>query len=80
MPDAVTAYIALGSNLGDCRALLDEAVARLRLQPDVEVVKVSSYYETEPVGGPAGQGMYLNAVAELRTGLDAKQLFGVLQV
>jgi 3-oxoacyl-[acyl-carrier protein] reductase len=79
MSDAVTTYIALGSNLGDRRALLDEAIARLRLQPGVEIVRVSSYHETEPVGGPAGQGKYFNAVAELRTTLSARQLLGVLQ-
>src|SRR5262245_11997037 len=79
MPDAVTAYIALGSNLGDRRALLDEAIESLRLQPGVEVVTVSSYHETDPVGGPAGQGKYLNAAADLRTTLGAKQLLGVLQ-
>ncbi len=78
MPDVVTAYIALGSNLGDRRAMLDGALARLRLQPGVEVICVSSYHETEPVG-PAGQGKYLNAAAELRTTLDAKQILGMLQ-
>jgi 3-oxoacyl-[acyl-carrier protein] reductase len=79
MPDPVAAYIALGSNLGDRRALLDEAVARLRLQPGIEVIRVSSCYETEPVGGPAGQGKYLNAAAHLRTTLAALQLLHVLQ-
>src|SRR5258708_3825022 len=79
MLDAVTTYIALGSNLGDRRALLDEAIARLRLQPGVEMVRVSSYYETEPVGGPAEQGRYFNAAAEARTTLDPRQLLGVLQ-
>src|ERR1019366_8390737 len=79
MPDPVTAYIGLGSNLGDRQALLDEAVARLRLRPGVEVLRVSSYHETEPVGGPAGQGQYLNAVACLLTTLDAAQLLRMLQ-
>ena len=79
MPDLVAAYIALGSNLGDRAALLDEAIARLRLQPGIEVISVSSHHETEPVGGPAGQGKYLNAVAHLRTTLTALQLLHVLQ-
>ena len=79
MPDPVAAYIALGSNLGDRRALLDEAIARMRLQPGIEVISVSSHHETEPVGGPAGQGKYLNAVAHLRTTLTALQLLHVLQ-
>jgi 3-oxoacyl-[acyl-carrier protein] reductase len=79
MPDPVAAYIALGSNLGDRRALLDEAIARLRLQPGIEVISVSSHHETEPVGGPAEQGKYLNAAAQLRTTLTALQLLHVLQ-
>jgi 3-oxoacyl-[acyl-carrier protein] reductase len=78
MSPSVTAYVALGSNLGDRRALLDEAVGRLRLQPVIEVVRVSSYYETDPVGGPSGQGKFLNAVAEVRTTLDAPKLLRVL--
>jgi 2-amino-4-hydroxy-6-hydroxymethyldihydropteridine diphosphokinase len=79
MSDAVAAYIALGSNLGDRRALLDEAVGMLRLQPGIEVAGVSTYHETDPVGGPAGQGKYLNAAARLNTTLTARQLLGVLQ-
>jgi 3-oxoacyl-[acyl-carrier protein] reductase len=75
---ASTAYIALGSNLGDRRAYLDRALAELRGRPGVEVTRVSSVYETAPVGGPAGQGPYLNAVAELRTTLAAAGLLQLL--
>ena len=78
MPDPVIAYIALGSNLGDRRGFLDAALQRLRLQPGIELVSISSYHETEPVGGPAGQGSYLNAVAQIRTTLDAPKLLRVL--
>src|ERR1700674_1271712 len=78
MADPIVAYVALGSNLGDRRALLDDALARLRLQPGVAVLGVSSYHETAPVGGPAGQGQYLNAVAQVRTTLDALTLLRVL--
>lgn len=66
------AFIALGSNLGDRAALLRAAVAGL---PDV--VAVSPAYETEPVGGPPGQGPYLNAVVELDTGLSPRELLEV---
>jgi 3-oxoacyl-[acyl-carrier protein] reductase len=78
MPETI-AYIGLGSNLGERGALLDEAVARLRLCPGIDVISVSSYYETDPIGGPAGQGKYLNAAACLLTTLDAPQLLGALQ-
>lgn len=63
------AFVGIGSNLGDRRAYLEAAVAAL---PDV--VAVSPVYETEPVGGPADQGAYLNAVVELRTSLSPHQL------
>ena len=59
------AFIGLGSNLGDRRALLRQAVEGLRTGGDV--VGVSPLYETEPVGGPHGQGPYLNLVVELST-------------
>jgi 2-amino-4-hydroxy-6-hydroxymethyldihydropteridine diphosphokinase len=65
------AFLGLGSNLGDRRALLARAVAGL---PDV--VAVSPLYETEPVGGPE-QGAYLNLVVQLDTTLDARQLLEV---
>ncbi len=63
------AFLGLGSNLGDRRAYLRDAVAGL---PDV--VAVSPVYETEPVGGPPGQGPYLNLVVELSTERTPRQL------
>jgi 2-amino-4-hydroxy-6-hydroxymethyldihydropteridine diphosphokinase len=79
MAERVNAYIALGSNLGDRRVNLDEAIACLRAQPGIEVARVSSYHETLPVGGPPAQPPYLNAAAHVRTTFDALQLFLVLQ-
>jgi 2-amino-4-hydroxy-6-hydroxymethyldihydropteridine diphosphokinase len=73
-----TAYIALGSNLGDRRASLDRAVQLLREEPGITVNRVSAYLETAPVGGPPGQGPYLNAAAELQTDLSPEQLLRVL--
>ncbi len=75
---AATAYIGLGSNLGDRRAHLDRALAELRGRLGVAVVRTSSVYETAPIGGPAGQGPYLNAVAELRTDLAPADLLRTL--
>jgi 2-amino-4-hydroxy-6-hydroxymethyldihydropteridine diphosphokinase len=64
-PPPWRAFIGLGSNLGDRRALLRRAVDGLRATGDV--VGVSPLYESDPVGGPEGQGTYLNLVVELRT-------------
>ena len=61
----VRAFVALGSNVGDRRATLIEAIESLD-----GLVAVSGCYETEPIGGPGGQGPYLNVVVELATRLD----------
>jgi 2-amino-4-hydroxy-6-hydroxymethyldihydropteridine diphosphokinase len=71
-------YLALGSNLGDRQRFLDRAVARLRAMPGLTVLRISPYYETAPVGGPAGSGAYLNAVAEADTTLSPEQLLQTL--
>lgn len=68
------AFLALGSNLGDRWANLRAAVAVL---PDV--ASVSSVYETEPVGGPSGQGAYLNCVVELSTSKSPQELLAAGQ-
>src|SRR3954470_7689781 len=72
------AFLALGSNLGDRQRFLDEAVRRLRAVPGLTVRRVSPYYETAPVGGPAGSGAYLNAVAEAETSLPPDQVLRTL--
>jgi 2-amino-4-hydroxy-6-hydroxymethyldihydropteridine diphosphokinase len=70
----VIAYIALGSNLGDRRRLIEEAVSRLDATPGVRVVARSSVVETAPVGGGPGQGAYLNAAVSVETTLAARGL------
>lgn len=72
------AWIALGSNLGDRRASLDAAVARLRAADGVDVLRVSRWIETDPVGGPPGQGRFLNGVLEARTRLEPRALLALL--
>jgi 2-amino-4-hydroxy-6-hydroxymethyldihydropteridine diphosphokinase len=74
----IAAYIALGSNLGDRADYLERALTALRQCEGVQVTRVSPVYETRPVGGPLGQGPYLNAVAEVRTECSAHDLLDVL--
>ena len=69
------AVVSLGANIGDPRANLDLAVALLREASDV--IAVSSYLQTKPVGGPE-QADYLNAVAIVESELPAKDLLAVL--
>jgi 2-amino-4-hydroxy-6-hydroxymethyldihydropteridine diphosphokinase len=73
------ALIGLGSNLGDRRSILDGAVQALRTFPGVDLLGVSSYHETRPIGGPPGQRAFLNAAAVVEPSLDPPALLGVLQ-
>jgi len=81
----VTAYIALGANLGDAPAALTRAVQALGALPLTQVRKTSSLYRTAPldtdsaleVAAPGND--YLNAVVELQTGLSAPALLDALQ-
>ena len=77
-PGEVVAYIGLGSNLGSPQAMLERAVEALRSQTDLRVAKVSSWYWTEALGGPADQPEYLNGVAEVVTTLGANELLSRL--
>lgn len=76
---ASTALIGLGSNLGDRRAWLEGAIAALDASPGVRVVRVSSFLETDPVGGPRGQEPYLNAAVAVETTLEPAELLRALQ-
>jgi 2-amino-4-hydroxy-6-hydroxymethyldihydropteridine diphosphokinase len=70
----VKCYLGLGSNLGDRRGHLRQAVAGLR-SLDASLT-VSPVFETAPVGGPE-QGPYLNCVVCLDTEMSPLELLGV---
>jgi 2-amino-4-hydroxy-6-hydroxymethyldihydropteridine diphosphokinase len=67
-----TAYLGLGSNLGNREQHIETALAKLAA-PDLRVARVSSLYETEPVGFTA-QRWFLNLVAQIETELFPMQL------
>lgn len=71
-----TAYLALGSNIGDARQNLDDAVAALNLVPGIEVESVSSYYITKP-WGVENQPDFVNACLGVKTNLSPQALLGV---
>jgi 2-amino-4-hydroxy-6-hydroxymethyldihydropteridine diphosphokinase len=75
----IVALVGLGSNLGDRRAILDSAVSSLRKLSETTLISVSTYHETKPAGGPAGQGPFLNAAAALETTLSPPALLLALQ-
>lgn len=64
--------------MGDRAANIATAVSRIGALPKTRLVQVSSIVETEPVG-PAGQGLFLNGVAEIETKLEADELLDALQ-
>lgn len=70
-----TVYLSIGSNLGDRKANLCEAIARLGAIG--AVTKVSSFYETEPVE-VADQPWFLNCAVELRTSKMPRQLMSAV--
>ena len=80
MVEAGGIFIALGSNLGDRAGHIRSALRELEQSGDVRVLHCSSLHETEPAGGPPGQPMYLNAVAELQTELSPADLLARLGV
>ena len=73
----VTAYIALGANLGDRRAALEGAVQAVGAAALCRVVRVSRWIETEPVGGPP-QPPFLNGAAEVETLLGPRAFLDLL--
>jgi len=72
---SVVTYIGLGSNLGDSRQILTEAVQNLAT---LGQVKISKLYESPPMG-PQDQPNYLNAVVRLETDLQPLALLDELQ-
>ncbi|HUN82052.1 MAG TPA: 2-amino-4-hydroxy-6-hydroxymethyldihydropteridine diphosphokinase [Phycisphaerae bacterium] len=73
---AHTAYIALGANLGHREKNITAALQALEATREIKIAKVSSLYETVPVGGPP-QDKFLNAVAQVKTSLDAPRLMSL---
>jgi len=69
----VTAYIGLGSNLGNCRENLLQAWTRLGKVKGVRLLVLSSPYRSEPVGMESGN-WFINAVGSLQTSLQAEEL------
>ena len=80
-----SAFIALGANLGAAAATFTQAVTLIHRLPLTQVRGVSSFYLTAPLDTDAGREVpapgadYLNAVAEVKTGLSALELLSHLQ-
>ena len=73
-----TAFVGLGANLGEPERQVKQAFFDLEAIPHTRVVRTSSLYRSDPVGY-AAQPPFLNAVAELDTGLAPDRLLAELQ-
>ena len=73
-----TAYLGVGSNVGDRIAFCRRAIETLGADQNLSIEKVSSLYETSPIGGPP-QRSFINLVAKVETDLDARGLLEVTQ-
>ncbi|MDD5044911.1 MAG: 2-amino-4-hydroxy-6-hydroxymethyldihydropteridine diphosphokinase [Candidatus Omnitrophica bacterium] len=61
--------LGLGTNLGNRKRLLDLALGEIRNLKGTKIIKISRVIESKPVGGPAGQGEFLNAALKIKTHL-----------
>jgi len=68
-----TAFVGIGSNLGDREANLGQAIELLSAEDGIEVVAVSEIRETDPVG-PVEQGPFLNGAVKVDTSLGPREL------
>ncbi|MEO8634081.1 MAG: 2-amino-4-hydroxy-6-hydroxymethyldihydropteridine diphosphokinase [Gemmatimonadales bacterium] len=71
-------YVALGSNLDDREGYLMRAREAIAKMPLSAILAVSSVEETEPAGGPEGQGRFLNQMVLVETALDPGRFLKLL--
>jgi 2-amino-4-hydroxy-6-hydroxymethyldihydropteridine diphosphokinase len=74
MTEMVTAYLGLGSNLGNRQENLDAALKLLSQR--MQIIKLSSIYDTEPLGNTS-QPRFLNLVCEVKTRLTPEGLLAL---
>lgn len=72
------AYLGIGGNIGDRKANIEGAIEILSSSDSIEVTKVSSLYETEPVGY-TDQDWFMNVVVEIETTLSPYELLEYCQ-
>jgi len=75
--EPVTAYVALGANLGDAQEMVRRTIADIAAMDDVQLVRSSSLYRTAPVDSSGPD--YINAVVAIETRRTAPDLMAGLQ-
>jgi 2-amino-4-hydroxy-6-hydroxymethyldihydropteridine diphosphokinase len=71
-------YIGIGANLGDREGALRSAVSALAAAPGVDLLAVSTFRETDPVGLVTDQPRFLNGAVAVETSLGARELLELL--
>jgi 2-amino-4-hydroxy-6-hydroxymethyldihydropteridine diphosphokinase len=79
MMAAETAYLGLGSNLGDRKDNLDKAVAALDLTDGITVTARSRQYDSAPIGLSGAEPRFLNEVIEVSTALSPERLLEITE-
>ena len=74
----IDCLISFGSNLGDSRKIILEAIQSLESQRHVYQLKISNLISTRPIGGPQDQQTFVNGAARFETSLNPVQLLNVL--
>ncbi len=71
-------YISIGSNIGDKKKNLENAITRLHKLNKIDVIEVSSFYKTQPQNF-TDQDWFVNAALKIKTLLDPSELLAVLK-
>ncbi len=74
---STTAFVGVGSNLGNRKQIIRQAEQKLSHVEDIRFIRSAPIYETQPVSGPK-QDLFLNTVWEIETDLSAHQLLVAL--
>ncbi|MFH1892596.1 MAG: 2-amino-4-hydroxy-6-hydroxymethyldihydropteridine diphosphokinase [Candidatus Zixiibacteriota bacterium] len=75
---STTAYLGLGSNIGDRMAHMRDAIDMLHSADGIDIIRISPVYQTEPVGYEAQEDFY-NMVVEINTSLFPNRLLEVVK-
>jgi 2-amino-4-hydroxy-6-hydroxymethyldihydropteridine diphosphokinase len=75
----IICYLGVGSNLGNRKENIKLATKKINALADTQVLKKSKVMESLPVGGPAGQGNFINIALKIKTKLSALNLFKELK-
>ncbi|MDO8662278.1 MAG: 2-amino-4-hydroxy-6-hydroxymethyldihydropteridine diphosphokinase [Candidatus Omnitrophota bacterium] len=76
----IICYLGVGSNLGNRRNNIEQAIRKINLLKNTQVLKRSSLIQTDPLGGTAGQPKFLNASLKISTSLSPLALLKNLKI